>query len=77
MKRMNKTEKNLKTVWALLDEASGNVYEAMHQLNSMTGTDELIDRHSNRIDVSAIDGLKDDIEKLLEEKGIPLYRDEA
>jgi hypothetical protein len=71
--RMNKTEKNLRNLWELLDNASGNLYEAMHQISVMTGTEGIKEKHENRIDISAIDGLKDDVEKLMNDKGINLY----
>jgi hypothetical protein len=69
--RVNKTVKNLKTLWHFLDDASGNLYNVVELLGRMTDLPELQDK-LDRIDITAIDTIKDEIEKILEEKGADL-----
>jgi hypothetical protein len=69
--RVNKTKANLQNVWQQLDNASGELYNALDNLASMTGLDERIKRQAEQIDITRIDGLKQEIEALLEQKENP------
>jgi hypothetical protein len=69
--RVNKTKANLQNVWQQLDNASGELYNALDNLASMTGLDEKIKRQAEQIDITRIDGLKQEIEELLEKKENP------
>lgn len=71
MVRVNKTKANLQNVWQQLDNASGELYNALDNLASMTGLDERIKRQAEQIDITRIDGLKQEIEALLEQKENP------
>ncbi len=66
--RINKTEKNLKLIWQQLDEASGNLYNALENLANMVDLSDNIQRQADMIDVTRIDGLKQEIEELIEDK---------
>ena len=68
MVRVNKTKANLQNVWQQLDNASGELYNALDNLASMTGLDDRIKRQAEQIDITRIDGLKQEIEALLEKK---------
>ena len=59
---MNKPE--LMKIWKQLDRAC----EALEQLSHDEQGLKLLKEHENRIDVSAINGLKNDIEDLIEKK---------
>ncbi|WP_307312213.1 hypothetical protein [Neobacillus driksii] len=67
-KRVNKTIRNLHTVWQQLDNASGELYNALDILASMTNLDDKIKRQADQIDITRIDGLKQEIEALIEKK---------
>jgi hypothetical protein len=69
--RVNKTKANLQNVWQQLDNASGELYNALDNLASMTGLDDRIKRQAEQIDITRIDGLKQEIEALLEQKENP------
>lgn len=66
--RINKTTKNLELIWKQLDNASGELYNALDNLASMVNLDDTIKRQAEMIDISRIDGLKQEIEALLEVK---------
>lgn len=66
--RINKTENNLKKIWEQLDNASGELYNALDNLASMVDLSDQIKRQADMIDVTRIDGLKQEIEVLIEEK---------
>lgn len=66
--RLNKTEKNLQLVWQQLDNASGELYNALDSLARMVGMSDDIKRQAEMIDISRIDGLKQEIEALMEER---------
>ncbi len=66
--RINKTEKNLKLIWQQLDEASGNLYNALDNLANMVDLSDEIQRQADMIDITRIDGLKQEIEELIEDK---------
>lgn len=67
--RVNKTEGNLKTVWNQLDNASGELYNALDNLARMVDIDPEAKRLSNMVDITAIDALKNYIEELVQAKG--------
>jgi hypothetical protein len=66
--RVNKTENNLELVWKQLDDASGALYNALDNLARMVDLSENVKRQADTIDITRIDGLKQEIEALLEEK---------
>jgi hypothetical protein len=66
--RMNKTEKNLELIWKFLDNASGDLYNALDNLARMVDLSDEIKRQADMIDVTRIDGLKQEIEELIEQK---------
>lgn len=68
LQRLNKTEKNLELIWKQLDDASGSLYNALDNLARMVDLSETIQRQADMIDVTRIDGLKHEIELLIEEK---------
>ncbi|UGO47859.1 hypothetical protein PQE72_gp055 [Bacillus phage vB_BanS_Skywalker] len=72
MKRINKTANNLRTVWNQLDNASGELYNALHNLSQMTDITGQMKRQMDMIDVSRIDMLKQELEAIMESKGIDI-----
>ena len=66
--RINKTEKNLKLIWEQLDNASGNLYNALDNLARMVDLSDDMKRQADMIDITRIDGLKQEIEQLLEDR---------
>lgn len=72
MTRVNKTEKNLSIVWNQLDNASGELYNALHNLSQMTDITGKMQRQMDMIDVSRIDMLKQEVEAIMEAKGIDI-----
>jgi hypothetical protein len=68
--RKNKTRKNLQQLWEQLDNASGELYEALFTLSLMTGIPEDIQKDAERLDITAIDNLKNKIEEILEQQKI-------
>lgn len=71
--RINKTVNNLKTVWNQLDNASGELHNALDNLAHMVDLDEDVQRQAETIDISRINHLKNVIEQMIEEKGGKLY----
>lgn len=69
MTRVNKTVNNLKRVWQQLDDASGAVYNALDNLSQMTDLNPQIQRQADMIDVTRIDGLKQEVEEMIKAKG--------
>jgi hypothetical protein len=67
--RINKTEGNLKRVWNQLDNASGEIYNALDNITRMTDIDPEAKRLAEKIDPTAIDMLKNYIETLVQSKG--------
>jgi hypothetical protein len=63
-----KTENNLRTIWTQLDNASGALYNALDTLARMSDLPEIIKRQADMIDVTRIDGLKNEIEELFYKK---------
>jgi hypothetical protein len=68
LKRLNKTEKNLQLIWKQLDDASGSLYNALDNLARMVDLSDDMRRQADMIDVTRIDGLKQEIEDLIEGK---------
>jgi hypothetical protein len=66
--RINKTTKSLNLIWARLDDASGNLYNALDSLGRMTDLSDETKKLAEMIDISRIDILKDEIEELLIKK---------
>jgi hypothetical protein len=66
--RINKTEKNYKTIWQQLDNASGELYNALDNLARMVDIPEDLKRQADMIDITRIDCLKQEIEELMEKK---------
>lgn len=67
-KRINKTENNLQQLWDYLDQASGNLYNVIENLHFMVDVPEEIEDKLDRLDITLIDSIKNDIEKIIEEK---------
>ncbi len=65
--RINKTKKNLQEIWKQIDDVCGLLDNVFFTLGSMTLPDHIKDG-VEAIDISAIIGLKNDIEILMEEK---------
>jgi hypothetical protein len=66
--RINKTEKKLQLIWQQLDNASGELYNALDNLARMVDLSDEIKRQADTIDITRIDGLKQEIEELIERK---------
>jgi hypothetical protein len=66
--RINKTEKSLELIWKQLDDASGNLYNALDSLARMVDLSVEMKRQADMIDVTRIDILKNEIENLIEVK---------
>lgn len=66
--RLNKTENNFKTIWQQLDNASGELYNALDNLARMVDIPDNLRRQADMIDITRIDGLKQEIEQLMEQK---------
>jgi hypothetical protein len=71
--RVNKTVNNLKTVWFQLDNASGELHNALDNLAHMVDLDEDIQKQAEGIDISKVDILKNVIEVMIEQKGGKLF----
>lgn len=67
MKRVNKTEKNLQKIWDDLDNACGLLDNSFTNLSSMSGLPKGLEKSIDAIDFSAIVGLKNEVEELLEQ----------
>lgn len=61
--RINKTKSSLNITWQLLDDACGDLDNAIFSLQHMTGLSEEIVNTMNSIDISAIVALKNYIEE--------------
>jgi len=64
--RVYKTEKNLQTILDQLDNSCGSLDNALATLGFMSGLPESIKQGIDRIDFSAIVGLKNEVEMLIE-----------
>jgi len=67
MARVNKTEKNLQTVWDNLDKAYEYMEKALDDLSLMANIPEEVKNDMERFDISRIGCLKEDVEVLMEE----------
>ena len=68
MARVNKTENNLQAVWHDLDTAYEYMERAIEKMSDMVDLpDELVSEYE-RFDMSAISGMKEFIEILIEER---------
>jgi hypothetical protein len=76
MARVNKTVGNLKQVWQGLDDACGSLDNVFHTLAKMTDMPEDIKKSIGMIDFSAIVAIKNEVEKLIEEKGALLFEEQ-
>lgn len=65
MKRMNKTVSNLEKIWQQLDNASGELYNALDNLASMVDISDRMQREADMIDITRIDGLKEEVEEMI------------
>lgn len=65
--RINKTKENFDIIYKQLDNASGELYNAIDNLARMVDLPKEIIEKYERIDVSLIDSLRYDIGKLIEE----------
>lgn len=65
MSRINKTNKNLKSVWDELDKASGALYCALDVIAQIKNLSDTIKRQADMIDITRIDMLKNEIEELI------------
>lgn len=62
---MNKTTNNLQNVWQYLDNASGDLSNALDNLSRMVDLPENIKRQIEMIDIGVIVLLKEEIEDLM------------
>jgi len=67
MARVNKTEKNLQTVWDNLDKAYELMERALSDLSLMANIPNDVKDDMERFDLSKISCLKGDVEELIEE----------
>lgn len=65
MKRINKTQNNLQQIWQQLDDACGNLDNALENMGRMVLPKTILDK-LEIIDITKIISLKDEIEKLLD-----------
>lgn len=70
MRRVNKTQSNLQQVWEQLDNASGELYNAAHNILSMVDLPHHVRKAVEQLDIAAIDALKNAIEELQEIKRV-------
>lgn len=68
MSRVNKTISNLQKVWGKFDKAYENIEAAFEMLSSMSDIPDELRDEMERFDLSAISGLKEHIEIMMEEK---------
>lgn len=66
--KINKTINNLQLVWNQLDEASGNLYNALDNVSRMVDVPDEVTKLVERIDIGKVDQLRNEIEELIEEK---------
>ena len=66
MARVNKTEKNLQTIWDNLDKAYEYMERALDDLSLMVNIPDDIKNDMERFDISRIGCLKEDVETLIE-----------
>lgn len=69
MSRINKTKGNLMDIWNDLDEAYERIEKSLEKLSSMSGLSKEFTDEIDRFDISAISGLKQRVEMILDESG--------
>ena len=67
MKRINKTEKNLRTIYENLDKAYECMERVLEDLYLMQTLPDELKTDMERFDISKISCLKGDVEELIEE----------
>lgn len=67
MSRINKTKGNLMDIWNDLDEAYERIENSLEKLSSMSGLSKELTDEIDRFDISAISGLKQRVEMILDE----------
>lgn len=68
MNRMNKTVGNLDRIWERLDNACGELENALYDLGQMANLPKEIQKGAEILDISEIVNLKNAVEQLIEEK---------
>lgn len=68
MARVNKTENNLCEVWNYLDTAYEYMEKAIEKMSAMVDLPDELVSEKERFDMSAISGMKELIEILIEER---------
>ena len=66
--RLNKTEKNLQQLWDYLDQASENLNNVRENLHLMVDIPVEIEDKLEQLDITLINSIKNDIEKMIERK---------
>lgn len=67
MKRINKTQNNLQTVWNELDLGYEHIERAIENLSRMVDLPMELEKMIDRYDLSGITALKQEVEALMEE----------
>ena len=67
MKRINKTQNNLQTVWNELDLGYEHIERAIENLSRMVDLPTELKRMIDQYDLSGISALKQEVEVLMEE----------
>ena len=65
MRRINKTQNNLQSVWNNLDLAYEHMERAIEDLIRMTGLPDELERMGDQYDLSEISIIKQEVEKLM------------
>ncbi len=65
MRRINKTQNNLQSVWNNLDLAYEHMERAIEDLLRMTGLPDELERMVDQYDLSEISIIKQEVEKLM------------
>lgn len=65
MRRINKTQNNLQSVWNNLDLAYEHMERAIEDLLRMTGLPDELERMVDQYDLSEISMIKQEVEKLM------------
>ena len=65
MKRINKTQNNLQSVWNNLDLAYEHMERAIEDLSRMTGLSDKLEKMAEQYDLSEISIMKQEVEELM------------
>jgi len=68
-----KTANNLKEIWKHLDDASGSIYNAIELIGDIKSIDSRLKEELERLDPTAIDSLKNDVEEAINKKGVKIF----